>query len=217
MPAALALTQLRRFALHSAGQPQQHLTAFQVLHGVTFPPAKTVQLTPQAQHTPDACRVSLHHDDRVCYQALAMHTDTPPMPSAHLPACPDLQEDDAIYTKILFHGKRLQLLQKISAPRQQSSSASFVITTDLDPETALLDAALQLAIVHIYRRYKNFSLPAAIGSYCLFNSTPPRQGTITVRMTARHNAHVLLDAEITHAAQLLARLDAIEMIVRKRR
>lgn len=215
VPAALAITQLRRFAEHSTTRLQQHLTAFQVLHGVTFLPTETVKLTQHAQHSPDACRVSLRKDERACYHALAMHTTTPPAPSISLQTCPDLQANDAIYAKILFHGKRLQLLTKISAPHQQHSSASFVIPNDVDPETATLDAALQLAIVHIQRRYKAFSLPAAIGSYRLFNPILPPQGTITVWMTARHNSHVLLDAEITHAARLIARLDAIEMIIKK--
>ena len=216
MPAALALTQLRNFAELSTSRPQQHLSAFRVLRGVTFPPADTLQLTQQAKDTPDACCVSLHQDEHVCYQALAMHDATPLIASTRLPTCP-LQDDDDVYANILFHGERLQLLTKISAPHQQHSSASFVISDDIDHETAAIDAALQLAIVHIQRRYKAFSLPAAIGNYRLFSMPLPSQGTITVRMTARHNAHVLLDAEITHDAQLLAHLDAIEMIVKKMR
>ena len=183
MPAALALMQLRRFAEHITSHPQQHLSAFRVLRGVTFPPADTVQLTPHAQDTPDACRVSLHKDEHVCYQALAMHDATPPMVSTRLPTCP-LHNNDDVYANILFHGERLQLLTKISAPHQQHSSASFVIPEDIDHETAAIDAALQLAIVHIQRRYKAFSLPAAIGSYRLFSTPLPSQGTITVRMTA---------------------------------
>ena len=217
VPAALALTQLRDFAERTTARRQHHLTAFQVLHGVTFTPAATVQLTLHATPTPEACRVSLHHDNRTCYQALAMHTTTPPPPTTRLQALTNIGDEDVtdIYTKILFHGQRLQLLQKVSAPSAQTSSAAVNVPDDSERETALLDAALQLAIVHIHRRYKAFSLPAAIGSYRLFNSTLPQPGTITVRLTARHNAHVLIDAEITHDTQLLARVDAIEMIVTK--
>ncbi len=213
VPAALALTQLRNLAEHTTARPQRHLTAFQVLHGVSFSPADSVQLSQHAQHTQDACRVSLHKGDRVCYQALAMHDAAPPTPSTRVPVRPDLSDIADTYAKILFHGQRLQLLTKISAPHQQSSSAAFAVSPNLDNEIALLEAALQLAIVHIQRRFKLFSLPAAIGGYRLFSTTLPSQGLVSVRMIARRNAHVLLEAELTDNTQLLARLDAIEMIV----
>ena len=44
-------------------------------------------------------------------------------------------------------------------PFSSMRSASFVVPNDIDPETAMLDATLQLAIVHIYRRDKNFAFP----------------------------------------------------------
>ena len=215
VPAALALTQLRNFAERTTASSQQHLTAFQVLHGVTFSPADTVQLTLHTQHTPDMCRVSMRQGDRVCYRALAMHAAAPSQPSTRLPPRTDLSSEDvaATYAEILFHGQRLQLLTEISAPHLRSSSATFVVSQDIDNETALLEAALQLAIVHIQRRYQLFSLPAALGSYRLFSKTPPSQGTVSVHLTARHHAQVLLDAEVTRGTQLLARLDAVEMIV----
>ncbi len=221
VPAALALTRLRSYAESVTACAQRHLTAFQVLHGVTFPSTATVQLTLRSQQsTPDTCRVGLYHNQRACYRALAMHNTTPPLPSSRLPPQLHLHDSDlsTVYREILFHGPRWQLLTAISAPHAQTSSAAFVIPATLERETAMIDAALQLAIVHIHRRYrKTFSLPAAIGSYRLFNPAPPSQGTLTVRVTARHNAHVLLDADITHHTRLLARLDAIEMIQGRRR
>ena len=144
-----------------------------------------------------------------------MHCTTPPQPTTRLQARPDLHANAVtdIYAKIYFTANSLQLLQKISAPSTHTSSATVNVPDDTERETALLDAALQLAIVHIHRRYQAFSLPAAMGSYRLFNPTLPQQGTITVHMTTRHNAHVLIDAEITHETQLLARIDALEMIM----
>lgn len=219
VPAAFALTQLRNFAEHATTRAQQHLTAFQVLHGVTFSPADTVQLTLHTQHTPATCRISMSQGDRVCYRALAMHATAPPQPRMRLPLCADLSSKNiaATYAEILFHGQRLQLLTEISAPHPRRSSAAYVVSPDIDNETALLEVALQLAIVHIQRRYQLFSLPAALGSYRLFSTTLPSQGTVSVHMTARRHAQILLDAEIIHDTQLLARLDAIEMIVTPRK
>lgn len=215
VPAALALTQLRRFAAQSTARPPQHLTDFQVLRGVTFLPVDTVRLAYQRQPVSDAIRVSWHKDNHACYRVLANHTNSPPLPSIRLPTCLDCQNDDTMYSKILFHGPRLQFLQKISAPHPHNSSASFVVPAGIDPETAMLDAALQLAIVHLYRCDKHFSLPAAIGNYCLFNLTPPPQGLVSVQVTSRHHAQVLFAAEITHNEQLIARLDAIAMIIKR--
>ena len=216
LPAAFALTQMRAFAARLTDRQQQHLTGFRVLRGLTFDSATTLATTLQATLQDDTCHVRIcTDDDRACYQVQVQHHNMPPLPASRLQGAASVSYHPAaaVYEHTLFHGPRLQLLEKISSPLAHGISATFRTPASTDCETAMLDAVLQLAIVYIQQQHDVFSLPAALGSYRLYHKTPPQHGTVTIAATARQHARMLLDAEIVCDTQLIARVDAVEMVL----
>jgi hypothetical protein len=96
----------------------------------------------------------------------------------------------AYKSDVLFHGPSLQAIQDVTGVGEAGMSASLLGAGGLgwedgggETDVALIDGALQLAILWTLQRTGSISLPTAVGAYSAF-AAPPR-GAVTCVLQGR--------------------------------
>ncbi len=125
---------------------------------------------------------------------------------------------------VLFHGPAFRIIEAISAVSDRGIDAScWGVRAAAWPneawvtDPALLDGALQLALLWTERLLGSPSLPTSIGSVELFSSPTIGQHAVSLRGRHRSAHKVTCDVEIRSAdGEIVARLEGIETHARPR-
>lgn len=116
--------------------------------------------------------------------------------------------------EVLFHGLRFQMIHKIHSLSEAGAEASLIYPHEnlLPINSMMLDGAIQLAVLWVWKILGKGSLPSTIGKLSVYTTPLPKQIFVYLRAQVKDHSSAELDLFLrSPEGELLASIETLKM------